>query len=189
MVETNSVETNSVETEIINVSYEATSTEVALNKKHAIEPHLRIDSMVEVYNSLVKRIEELEASRGPFRVQSEQQDEFRKALAKAQSETNAANKVGNHGQFKTGYATLESCWEAIREPLANNDIGIIFEPRLDQDGNHVLIAEVIHFKSGQYRSYTNMVYPDPKMTSKSMALKSGVTSAERLFLISMFGLE
>jgi hypothetical protein len=176
--------------EIIDVNYEATSTEVApLKKRHAIEPHLRIDSMAEAHDALVKRIEELENQTVPFRVQSEGQNEFRKALAKAQSECSPAKRGALNPHLKASYATIDNCWLAIRDALSNNDLGIVFEPRHDHNGDPVLIAEVIHFKSGEYRSYTNKVFPTTNQSSKSMALKGGVTSAERLFLISLFGLE
>jgi len=160
-----------------------------LKKRHAIEPHLRIDAMGESYEALVKRILELENQTVPFRVQSEGQNEFRKALAKAQSECGAAKRGALNPHLKASYASIDNCWLAIREALTNNDLGIIFEPRHDHNGDPVLITEVIHFKSGEYRSYTNKVFPTTNQPSKSMALKGGVTSAERLFLISLFGLE
>jgi len=136
---------------IIDVHYEATSTEVApIKKSHEVDPHLRIDAMAKSYYALVKRVEELEKSQAvPFRVQSEGQNELRKALAKAQSECGAAKRGALNTHLKASYASLENCWLAIREPLANNDLGIIFEPGYDHSGDPVLITEVIHFKSGE----------------------------------------
>lgn len=56
--------------------------------------------------------------------QSESLGNLFKALASAQSEIKGAHKDSSNPFYKSKYATLESVWEACREPLTKNGLSV-----------------------------------------------------------------
>ena len=56
---------------------------------------------------------------------SETINELAAALAKAQGEMRPALKDAENPYFKSNYADLASCWDAVRVPLAKNGLAIV----------------------------------------------------------------
>ena len=76
--------------------------------------------------------------------------ELATALAKAQGQIDAATKGSVNPHFKSRYADLNALREAIREPLAVNDLSIVQLPRVD--GAAVEVETMLLHKSGEYIS-------------------------------------
>lgn len=71
------------------------------------------------------------------------------ALSKAQGMMGHAIKDSNNPHFKSRYANLTSCLEAVREPLSKNGIAIVQLPSRSTDGLVELTTMLIH-ESGQW---------------------------------------
>ena len=115
-------------------------------------------------------------------LQSEQINELTTALSKMQSELKGASKDSTNPFFKSRYASLESCWEAIRIPLTKNGLSLIQAPMFT-DKFH--LRTVLAHTSGQWvASY----YPIIAKDESPQAYGSAVSYARRYSLCSMVGL-
>jgi hypothetical protein len=75
--------------------------------------------------------------------------ELAEALNKFQSQLEPALKDKSNPFFKSKYADLASCWEAIKKPLTDNGLSII--QRVDViEGNLTVLKTMILHKSGEF---------------------------------------
>lgn len=81
---------------------------------------------------------------------SEQINELALALSKAQSEIKGAVADSKNPFFKSKYANLESIYDAIREPLAKNQLSIVQATNPKETG--VEVESVLMHSSGQWIS-------------------------------------
>jgi len=79
---------------------------------------------------------------------SDKIDELAKALAKAQAKIKHAMKDNVNPHFKSRYADLASCLEAIREPFAEN--GLALSQPLSNEENKVKCTTILMHESGQW---------------------------------------
>lgn len=105
------------------------------------------------------------------------------ALSKAQAEIKAAQQDGMNPHFKSRYATLESCMDAIREPFAKHGLSIT-QPTEILEGQLVLRTILLH-TSGQQISG---VYPIIVDRQTPQAYGSAMTYARRYALCAITGL-
>lgn len=114
---------------------------------------------------------------------SEKIAELGKALVKAQSEIRGAIKDSNNPFFKSKYADLESCWEAIRDPLTRNGLSVV--QTFDVvDGHSVLETTLIHV-SGEWMSGRLILSP---VKQDPQSVGSAITYARRYALAAIVGL-
>lgn len=108
------------------------------------------------------------------------------ALAKAQGEMENAEKdvKGNFGK----YATLAATWDAIRAPLAKNEIAIYQRP-LNMDGKTFMCTMLIH-SSGEFLDdgELELKYDSNGRISAMQAMGSAVTYARRYTLQAATGI-
>jgi len=109
--------------------------------------------------------------------------ELATALSKAQGQIEAASKGSVNPHFKSRYADLNSLRDAIREPLAVNDLSIIQLPRVD--GNHVEVETMLLHKSGEYIAETLRM---PFGQNNAQAIGSALTYCRRYSLGSLLNL-
>lgn len=118
----------------------------------------------------------------PF-VASAQLDKLFAALSKAQANMGAAKKDKSNPFFKSSYADLESCWDAIKIPFTEQGLSII---QLPMEGiNTVKLQTVLCHSSGQYITSIVEVKPsknDPQGTG------SALTYARRYGLMAICGI-
>jgi len=110
-------------------------------------------------------------------------NELADALSKAQAEMKPALKDASNPFFKSKYATLESCWDAIRGPLTKNGLSIVQTTDL-VDGRLVIRTTLLH-KSGQSISG---VYPIFAKDESPQSMGSGMSYARRYALSALVGL-
>lgn len=79
---------------------------------------------------------------------SDDRSELFAALSKAQAKITGAVKDSTNPFFKSKYADLATCLDAIREPLAENDLCII--QTTDNDGGSVTVITTLGHSSGQW---------------------------------------
>lgn len=136
---------------------------------------------------------------------SEQLNELFGALSKAQGEMNSAKKDTKNLFFKSNYADLASCWDAIREPFSKHGLSIIQMPMPGKDftakssykdkggnvkyfdisGQTVVIKTLLCHSSGQYMSSIIELQPT-KVDPQGMG--SALTYARRYGLMAMSGI-
>jgi hypothetical protein len=111
-------------------------------------------------------------------------DELFGALALAQAEISAAvaDKENTHFGFK--YADLDSCWEACRKPLTDNELSIIQIPSVGESGA-VNMETILGHSSGQSISSHYSMHPDK---GGPQALGSCMTYLRRYMLCAMVGI-
>jgi hypothetical protein len=111
-------------------------------------------------------------------------DELFTALAQAQAEISAAvaDKENTHFGFK--YADLDSCWEACRKPLTDNELSIIQIPSVGESGA-VNMETILGHSSGQSISSHYSMHPDK---GGPQALGSCMTYLRRYMLCAMVGI-
>lgn len=137
----------------------------------------------QILNKLNSNLESLttKAAR-PFNASDEVKDLFA-ALSKAQSKIEGAKKDSNNPYFKSKYADLASCWDAVREPLAQNDLAIAQIPTAGTET--VTVVTVLTHKTGQWISNTVELKPtkaDPQGCGSAM------TYARRYGLMAICGI-
>lgn len=88
---------------------------------------------------------------------SESIDKLAPALVQVQAHAGPALKQSNNPAFKSKYADLASCWEAVREPLAKAEIAVIQEATLTEAGVSVS-TRLIH-ASGQWLETAPLTVP------------------------------
>lgn len=81
-------------------------------------------------------------------MKSEQINELANALSKAQAEMRGASKDGLNPHRKSKYATLDSIWDACREPLSKN--GLSISQLISQEGESVFLTTMLMHASGQW---------------------------------------
>ena len=112
-------------------------------------------------------------------LQSAQINEIGKALRSVQASLSPVVKRSQNPYFKSKYATLESVWEAVKEPLANNGLAVTQVPC-----GHYLVTTIIH-SSGQFlRGF----YPLGELADDPQKLASKITYARRYSLSGMVGI-
>lgn len=116
-------------------------------------------------------------------LQSENINELALALSKAQGSMRAAKTNKINPFFKSKYADLCSIWEACREPLSDNGLGVVQAVSPIEDSAWMLVTTLVH-SSGQWmRSYM------PIITQKndSQSLGSAIAYTKRYSLSAMVG--
>jgi len=109
--------------------------------------------------------------------------ELAQALAKAQGQIDAASKGAVNPHFKSKYADLNALREAIREPLAVNDLSVVQFPRLSD--REVEVETMVMHKSGEFISET-LRMPVGQMTAQ--AVGSALTYCRRYSLSAILNL-
>lgn len=79
-------------------------------------------------------------------------NELAAALAKAQSQMKSAHEGSLNPHFKSRYADLDACWDAVREPLTSNGLSVTQWP--SAQGKMVSITTTLMHTSGQWISGT-----------------------------------
>ena len=115
--------------------------------------------------------------------QSEDIKDLAKALAAAQHELHGAKKDAVNPFFKSKYATLESVYEAIREPLAKNGLSIV-QPTEFISGQ-TFVRTVLMHSSGQW---VDGLYPVISQKNDPQGLGSGMSYSRRYSLMAMVGI-
>lgn len=105
------------------------------------------------------------------------------ALAKAQGQIRGAEKDRTNPQFRQGYATLASVWDACRAALATNGLAVVQATQVDADG-HVLLRTVLGHSSGES---IEAVYPVRPTQDTPQAYGSALTYARRYSLAAIVG--
>jgi len=105
------------------------------------------------------------------------------ALAKAQGAIRGAEKDRTNPQFRQGYATLASVWDACRAALSANGLAVVQATQVDADG-HVLLRTVLGHASG---SSVEALYPVRPTQDTPQAYGSALTYARRYSLAAIVG--
>lgn len=109
------------------------------------------------------------------------------ALAKAQGAMRGAAKSAQNPHLRSKYADLESCWDACRAPLADNEIAVIQTPQV-VDGALVMVTTLAH-SSGETMSGTiPVIYGDSRGLNPMQAMGSAITYARRYGLCALVGI-
>lgn len=74
--------------------------------------------------------------------------ELAKALAAAQAELEPAKKEAVNPHFRSKYADLSACWDAVRAPLARHGLAVSQLPSLD--GDVVRLTTMLLHTSGEF---------------------------------------
>lgn len=114
---------------------------------------------------------------------SEQINEIAKALAAAQASVMKAGKDGKNQHFRSKYATLESVWDACREPLTKNGLAVVQAPASDS-GRVIVTTRFLHI-SGQWIESSLSLRP---MKDDAQAIGSAITYGKRYGLMAMAGI-
>lgn len=109
--------------------------------------------------------------------------EIFKALAAAQKHFEAARKQSVNGGFKSKYADLSNCMDAVREPL--NDQGIFVTQTIESVESGVLIETVFCHESGE--TYTGGKLYMPVMKHDAQGYGSAITYGRRYSLLTACG--
>jgi hypothetical protein len=113
---------------------------------------------------------------------SEQLNELAAALAKAQGAMQGAAMDRANPFFKSKYATLNSIWDAIRKPLADNGLAVVQTP--DQVDGDVILRTLLVHASGQW------IVSDLRMRpakADPQGIGSALSYARRYALAAMVG--
>ena len=113
---------------------------------------------------------------------SEQINELAAALAKAQGEITSAIEDKTNPHFKTSYASLNSVWEACREPLSKNGLAVV-QIMTGSNDQLILITTLAH-SSGQWMK---SVLPVTSAKATPQALGSAITYMRRYSLAALVG--
>lgn len=81
-------------------------------------------------------------------IMSPQVNEIFAALSKAQAEMKVAAKDSTNPYHKSKYADIQSVFEAIRQPLANNQLCITQMP--GESGENAVLITILGHQSGQW---------------------------------------
>lgn len=114
--------------------------------------------------------------------QSESIAKLSTALFKAQYAITGAVKDSTNPFFKSNYADLQSVWEAVKEPLFQNELSVL-QPTGILDGNFGVYTLLTH-SSGEYvQGFTPVLSKD----GSPQAQGSGISYARRYALASILG--
>lgn len=106
-----------------------------------------------------------------------------KALATAQKHFEAARKESVNGGFKSKYADLSSCMDAVREPL--NDQGVFVTQTLETVESGILVETVFLHESGE--TYSNGKLFIPVVKHDAQGYGSAITYGRRYSLLTACG--
>ena len=110
-------------------------------------------------------------------------NELINALIKAQTNMENASKDGTNPHFGNGYASLESCLEAVKKPLL--DEGIMFLQRFEENDRGVCV-ETIFYGHGSELSAGKFFVPADKNNAQGFG--SAMTYARRYSLGAACGI-
>ena len=113
---------------------------------------------------------------------SDKIDELAKALAKAQAKIKHASKDNVNPHFKSRYADLASCMEAIREPFADN--GLAISQPLSNEENKVKCTTILMHESGQWLASDMLMTP---VNNLPQTLGSCATYLRRYMVLAISG--
>lgn len=116
-------------------------------------------------------------------IRSDDISELAKALSKAQGKIRHAVKDSTNPHFKSSYADLASCMEAIREPFAENGLSIL-QPLSDEE-NMVKCTTLLLHTSGQYIG-SDMRMKPAQLTAH--AIGSAATYLRRYMVMAIAGI-
>ena len=114
---------------------------------------------------------------------SQEIDKLAEALSKAQGEMKAAKKESNNPFFKTRYADLNDCWDAIRDPLSKNGLSVI-QLIEQKEGVSVLVTMLAH-SSGQWIKSETLILTKE---ASPQAYGSAISYSRRYGLCAIVGL-
>lgn len=118
-----------------------------------------------------------------MQMQSDNINELMAALAKAQGQIQGASKDKVNPHFKSKYADLASIWDACRESLSKNQLGVTQTAMSDAEGHLILVTTLGH-SSGQWmRSYM----PILMQRQDAQGMGSALTYTRRFSLAAMVG--
>lgn len=110
-------------------------------------------------------------------------DQIADSLAKAQAKIKGAVKDSKNEHFKNRYADLESVWDACRDALTSNGIGVVQSPETAEDGT-VIVYTLLAHKSGQWFEGALACKP---MKFDAQGVGSTITYLRRYALAGMCG--
>jgi len=114
---------------------------------------------------------------------SESLNELAGALAKAQSQMQGASKSAENPYFKSKYADLQSCWEALRKPLSDNGLSVV--QTMGPTTDIVFLETMLLHTSGQFIISSISLKP-AKQDPQSFG--SAISYARRYSLAAITGL-
>lgn len=117
--------------------------------------------------------------------QSETIGKLAEALSAAQAEIEGARKTSANPFFKSSYADLAACWDAIREPLAKHKLAIVQTTEAGE-GEAVIIITTLAHASGEW--IRGRLRVSPKKAGDPQALGSAITYGRRYALTAIVGL-
>jgi len=109
--------------------------------------------------------------------------EIATALSNFQCKMTAVKKDSTNPFYKSKYASLDTIWETIRKPLAEN--GLSVAQTMDVDNDKSVLETTLYHTSGEWISgvqLINPVKPDPQSQG------SAITYARRYSLSAILGL-
>ena len=110
-------------------------------------------------------------------------NELINALIKAQSNIDNANKDGTNPHFRSSYATLESCIDAVKQPLLDEEIMFLQKSELSDKG---ICIETVFFGHGSELSAGKIFVPADKNNAQGFG--SAMTYARRYSLVTACGI-
>ena len=106
------------------------------------------------------------------------------ALIKAQGQIKVALKDSKNPHFKSTYADLGSVWDAIKDALQANSLGVVQLTKLHESGVPVLVTQIIHSSGQHIEGEYPLLCKDPNDPQR---LGSSLTYARRYSLASAIG--
>jgi hypothetical protein len=107
------------------------------------------------------------------------------ALSKAQGAISGAKRDADNPFFKSKYADLASCWEAIRDPFAKNGLSLVQFPKPGTaDPPSVLIETILMHESGEWLADTLEI---PVTKNDAQGVGSAITYGRRYGLCAAAG--
>jgi hypothetical protein len=116
-------------------------------------------------------------------MQSASIKEITAALVQFQRSARPVVKDHVNPHFKSRYADLSDCWQAVREPLAANGLAVIQATTI-RDGQTVMVTTLAHTSGEWFRGE----YPVTPIKADPQSLASAHTYARRYSLTAILGL-
>ncbi len=114
---------------------------------------------------------------------SEQTNEIAKALSKFQGQMKPAVKDSSNPHFRSKFASINSVWEAIREPLNENMLYAAQD--VTTEPGFAIVETEIHHESGQWMQFGPLRLPVLKQDAQGYG--SAITYAKRYALCAALG--
>ncbi len=112
--------------------------------------------------------------------------EFAKALVLVQGQMEAAQKEKSNPAFRSRYADLGNCWDAVRDALQANSVAVLQFPRKADPGYVGMYTALVYGPTGEVFGYEYSVpLKDP---TNPQAMGSAITYARRYALCSVLGI-